>query len=135
MDPLLPRRCRFGLPFVIGDSVRDDEATDALRRRVRFVCTSATRVGVMGCARRAAAAAAADNVELGSWRLKTAAAAVAAFGSTVAAVKGCTMKGMSAWDSRSSRYHRASFDQIAWQEPLGAHNRYFLNNKAISMAS
>lgn len=90
MDPLLPRRSRPGLPS-IGDAVLDD-ATDALRRSVRFVCTSATRVGVIGLARRAAAAAAAESVALDSWRLKTAAAAVAALGSAVDAVSGCLMK-------------------------------------------
>lgn len=66
-----------------------EEAVDALRRNVRLVWTSDTRVGVMGRAARAAAAAAADKEELDSWRLKTAAAAVAAFGLAVVAVSGC----------------------------------------------
>lgn len=57
-------------------------------RSVSF-CTCATFVGVDGRARRAAAAAAADSVGC-CWSrfLKTAAAAMAAFGFAVAAVKG-----------------------------------------------
>lgn len=74
------------------------EAMDALRRIVRFVWTSAIRVGVIGRARRAAAAAAADREGFESWRLKTAAAAVVAavvaLGLAVAAVSGCWMRDM-----------------------------------------
>lgn len=55
---------------------------DALRRNVRLVCTSATRVGVVGRARSAAVAAAADN-----------AAADAAVGLAVAVVSGCGLGG------------------------------------------
>lgn len=96
MEPLLPRLCSSGGPRAVSDAVAVD-ATDALRRIVRFVCTSATLVGVVGRARRAAAAAAADREEFDSWRLKTAAAAVAALGFTVAAVSGwgcCRAHGM-----------------------------------------
>jgi len=89
MEPLLPRLCKLGLPFV-SDAPVAVEATDALRRKVRLVWTSATRVGAVGYAWRAAAAAAADNKEgLDSRRGKTAAAAVVALGSTVVEAKGC----------------------------------------------
>jgi hypothetical protein len=97
MEPLLPRLVKGGASRgVWSDKAVRVEAMDALRRRVRFVCTSATLVGVVGRARRAAAAAAAesDDEAFGSWRLKTAAAAVAALGSAVAAVRGC-WKGVS----------------------------------------
>ena len=60
IDPLLPRLRRPACSRVCSDAL-PVEATDALRRTVRFVCTSATRVGVVGRARRAAAAAAADK--------------------------------------------------------------------------
>lgn len=47
-----------------------DEDTDAVRRMVRFVWTSATLVGVVGRALRAAAAAAAlSELVLGEWRV------------------------------------------------------------------
>lgn len=87
MEPLLPRLCRPGLPWPSDEAA--DEAADPLRRMVRLVWTSATRVGVIGRAARAAAAAAADSDEFDSWRLKTAAAAVAALGFALAAVSGC----------------------------------------------
>lgn len=68
-----------------------DEEIDALRRRVRFVCSSATFVGVCGRA-RSAAAAAADESDLFGFCLeadmKADAAAVAALGFTVAEVEG-----------------------------------------------
>lgn len=86
MELLLSRRRKVGLPPVSDVVVID--AMDALRLRVRFVSTSATRVGVIGRARSAAAAAAADKEELDAWRLKTVAAAVAALGSAVAEVSG-----------------------------------------------
>ncbi|KAG7291716.1 hypothetical protein NEMBOFW57_001735 [Staphylotrichum longicolle] len=100
-DPLLPGRCGLGVrkvrsviepllprlrkPDWSRKGCEAVEATEALRRCVRFVCTSATRIGVVGRARRAAAAAAADKELFDSWRLKTAAAAVAALGFAVAA--------------------------------------------------
>ena len=63
------------------------EEMEALRRRERFVWTSATLVGVCGRARRAAAAAA-DERDLGGFcfaaDMKADAAAVAAFGFAVA---------------------------------------------------
>lgn len=65
------------------------EEIDALRRLVRFVWTSATLVGVWGRARRAAAAAAEERLCDEVWRVKAEAAAVAAFGFAVAAVRGC----------------------------------------------
>jgi hypothetical protein len=55
----------------------------------RFDCASATLVGVMGRALRAAAAAADDNEVEGSRRMNADAAAVAAFGFAVSFVKGC----------------------------------------------
>lgn len=66
---------------------RDD--TEGLLLAARFDCTSATFVGVIGRALRAAAAAADDKDALESRRLmNTAAAAVAAFGFAVSRVKG-----------------------------------------------
>jgi hypothetical protein len=59
------------------------EEFDADRRMVRLVCTSATFVGVIGLALRAAAAAAADSVAspfLFCWARKASAAAEVAFG-------------------------------------------------------
>jgi hypothetical protein len=95
MDPVLPFRCSPGPPPPappprLWPSL-PAELMLALRRRVRLVWTSATLVGVMGRARRAAAAAA-DESELdvfGSRRVKADAAAVAAFGFAVAAVSAC----------------------------------------------
>ncbi len=88
---------------------------EALRRIVRFVWTSATLVGVIGRARRAAAAAAADSEGLLSrFLLKTAAAAVAALGLTVAAVSGVFLLGsrsagpVGANDEISSAFARPS---------------------------
>lgn len=62
--------------------------TDALRFCVRFVCTSATLVGVVGRDRNAAAAAADEREEVDARRANAEAAAVAAFGFAVAAVNG-----------------------------------------------
>jgi len=93
MEPLLPRRRKLGRPRFSDEAAED--ARDALRRMVRFVWTSATLMGVVGRAARAAAAAAAESdVVLGSWRLNTAAAAVAALGFGVAVVSGCLAGGM-----------------------------------------
>ena len=87
MDPVLPLRCSPGRrPSLVV------ELTLALRRWVRFVCTAATLVGVMGRALSAAAAAAAESDidVLGVlWRMKAEAAAVAALRLAVAAVSGC----------------------------------------------
>jgi hypothetical protein len=66
------------------------DETEPFRRRFRLVCTSATLVGVAGRALRAAAAAAEESDRFGLLvRLKTARAAVAAFGFAVAVVRGC----------------------------------------------
>lgn len=67
------------------------ELTEALLRAVRRDGASATLVGVIGRALRAAAAAAEerDVVEGCSRRMKAEAAAVAAFGLAVSFVKGC----------------------------------------------
>lgn len=93
MEALLPLLCRTGLLW--GSEEAADEATDALRRIVRLVWTSATRVGVMGRLASAVAAAAAESDGLDdSWRRKTAAAAVAAFGSTGAVARGCEENSM-----------------------------------------
>lgn len=61
---------------------------EALLLRARFDWTSATLVGVVGRALRAAAAAADDNEFEGSLRMKAEAAAVAAFGFAVSLVRG-----------------------------------------------
>jgi hypothetical protein len=90
MEPLLSRLRKPGFACIFGAVPAED--TDALRRNVRFVCTSATLVGVAGRALRAAAAAAADREEFDSWRLKTAAAAVVAWGLAVAEVRGCDIE-------------------------------------------
>lgn len=69
-----------------------EEDTEALRRMVRFVCTSATFVGVWGRARRAAAAAAEESALFGFWLaadMKADAAAVVALGFAVAGFRGC----------------------------------------------
>lgn len=92
MEALLPLLCRAGLLWASEEAA---EATDALRRTVRLVWTSATRVGVVGRLARAVAAAAAESDGLDdSWRLKTAAAAVAAFGLTGAVASGFGEEGM-----------------------------------------
>lgn len=67
-----------------------DDDCDELLRCVRLVCTSATLVGVMGLALRAAAAAAAlKDLLAGEWRAKAEAAADAALGFAVEALRGC----------------------------------------------
>jgi hypothetical protein len=67
-----------------------DEDRDALLRVVLLVWTSATLVGVVGRALRAAAAAAALSEEvLDSRRVKAEMAAVAALGLAVEALRGC----------------------------------------------
>lgn len=93
MEALLPLLCRAGLLWASDEAA--DEATEVLRRIVRLVWTSATRVGVMGRLASAVAAAAAESDGLDvSWRLKTAAAAVAAFGLTEAVASGFGEDGM-----------------------------------------
>jgi len=87
---------------------------------VRFVWTSATFVGVVGLAASAAAAAAADKEEFDSWRLKTAAAAVAALGFAVAVVSGCLVDGMVSQYSlkpvsRRRRVRGPGRELCAWQ--------------------
>merc|ERR1719160_164377 len=65
------------------------DETEALRRMDRFDWASATFVGVVGRALRAAAAAADDNDVDDSRRMNADAAAVAAFGFAVSFVRGC----------------------------------------------
>ena len=91
IDPELDCLLRWpGLPHVSGVLRPADDDCDALLRSVRFVCSSATLVGVLGRALRAAAAAAALREALpDERRLKADAAAVAAFGLAVEALKGC----------------------------------------------
>jgi hypothetical protein len=84
MEPALGDRRRSGL----FESPLPTDETDPLRRRVRLVWTAATLVGVVGRALRAAAAAAEDRFGVDPLRLKAEAAAVAAFGFAVAAVRG-----------------------------------------------
>jgi hypothetical protein len=66
------------------------EDTEPLLRRARLDGTSATLMGVVGRALRAAAAAAEDRVVVvaGSLRMKADVAAVAAFGLAVSLVRG-----------------------------------------------
>ena len=118
IELLLPGRRRAEGPWP-GSDAEAAEAADALRRTDRFVCTSATRVGVIGRERRAAAAAAAEREAFESWRLKTAAAAVVALGLAVAAVSGCWGEGARHGTSasfipslvRSSIHHRVAAGQ------------------------
>lgn len=65
------------------------EVTEALLRATRLDGASATFVGVIGRALRAAAAAADERVVEGSRRMKADAAAVAALGLAVSFVRGC----------------------------------------------
>lgn len=85
MEPEEPRRWRAGRAPSAAEP-RDE--TDVERRMVRFVWTSATFVGVVGRARRAAAAAADERDGDDSRRLNAEAAAVAALGFAVAALRG-----------------------------------------------
>lgn len=67
-------------------------STEVLRRTVRFVWTSATLIGVVGRARRAAAAAAAlrdPEEDSRRWPVKADRAADAADGLAVEALRGC----------------------------------------------
>ncbi len=77
MDPELPLLCKPGRGSGSEEALDD---TDALRRTVRFVCTSATLVGACGRALSAAAAAAEESERPvpGSRRWKAEAAAVVA---------------------------------------------------------
>jgi hypothetical protein len=103
MLPWLPRLLSspLGLPLLPRDSIVAAvplDETEPLRRIVRFVWTSPTLIGVVGRFLSAAAAAAEDSETLGLLvRLKTARAAVAAFGFAVALVKGCACL---SWEDR-----------------------------------
>jgi hypothetical protein len=80
--------CRPGLPL----SRLPVDDSDGLRRATRLDWTSATLVGVMGRALKAAAAAADESEGGADWsrRMKAEAAAVAAFGFAVCLVRGWT---------------------------------------------
>jgi hypothetical protein len=83
MDPELPLRSNWapGGPRIDPATELPIEEFELVLRIVLFVCTSATDVGVVGRARNAAAAAAADNEALEAWGLRKAnAAAVCAEG-------------------------------------------------------
>lgn len=71
-----------------------DDDCDSLLRSVRFVCTFATSMGVVGRALRAAAAAAAAALREAvlDERRKAEAAAVAAAGFAVEALRGCSWR-------------------------------------------
>lgn len=91
MDPELPCLliCPPGRAEVSGVLLPADEDRDALLRVFLFVWTSATFVGVVGRALRAAAAAAAlSEAVLDSRRVKAEMAAVAALGFAVEALRG-----------------------------------------------
>lgn len=67
------------------------DEVDPTRRIILLVCTSATAVGVVGRERKAAAAAAEDREALEGWLFKKAwAAAEAAEGLAVDALRGCS---------------------------------------------
>lgn len=82
--------CPPGRAEVSGVLLPADEDRDALLRAFLLVWTSATLVGVVGRALRAAAAAAAlSEAVLDSRRVKAEMAAVAALGFAVEALRGC----------------------------------------------
>jgi hypothetical protein len=87
-EPVLGDLCKPGLP--LSRLAVDD--TEGLRRATRLDWTSATLVGVIGRALRAAAAAADESEGGADWsrRMKAEAAAVAAFGFAVSLVRGWT---------------------------------------------
>lgn len=92
MDPELAclLSCPPGRAEVSGVLLPADEDREALLRAFLFVWTSATLVGVVGRALRAAAAAAAlSEAVLDSRRVKAEMAAVAALGFAVEALRGC----------------------------------------------
>jgi len=85
IEPELSRRSSCGLGRPVTDPATElaREEVEALLRRVRFVWTSATLVGVVGRERSAVAAAAAERFALDLfWARKACAAAVVAEGST-----------------------------------------------------
>lgn len=84
MDPTLGDLCRLDLPL----SRLPIDETEGLRRAARFDWTSATLVGVVGRALRAAAAAADESEVEASRRMNADAAAVAALGFAVSLVRG-----------------------------------------------
>jgi len=89
-DPELPRRwsCDPDGPFT--DPALPMEEAEPDLRRVLFVCTSATEVGVVGRDRRAAAAAAEESEAFEAWFFRKAeAAAVAAEGLALELLRGC----------------------------------------------
>lgn len=110
MDLLFLCCCRFGLFFVIGDFVCDDEVIDVLWCRVCFVCMLVICVGVMGCVWRVVVVVVVDNVELDLWCLKMVVVVVVVFGLIVVVVKGCMMKGILVWDFWLLWYYCVSFD-------------------------
>jgi hypothetical protein len=77
IEPELPLRSSWdpGGPCTDPDTELPIEEFELVLRIVLFVWTSATDVGVVGRARNAAAAAAADNVALDAWGLRKANAA------------------------------------------------------------
>lgn len=75
--PLLSS-CGLGCPFVDPATELPTDDVEPLLRIVRFVCTSATLVGVVGLDRRAAAAAADDKDAFEAWFFKKACAAAVA---------------------------------------------------------
>jgi len=94
------------------------DETEALRRRVRFVWTAPTSVGVCGRALSAVAAAAAESDGLDSRRLKAETAAVAALGFAVAVVRGCMLGRdlcvslLSSGAKQSCQQERASWKEV-----------------------
>jgi hypothetical protein len=79
MDPELPLRCNCDPGRAVPDTELPIEDVEPLLFIVRFVCTSATDVGIDGLARNAAAAAAAERDTFEAWLFRKAwAAAVVA---------------------------------------------------------
>ena len=91
-----------------GVALRLDDETDALRRSVRSVCTAATLIGGVGWARIAAAAAAAADD--GCMLMNAVAAACAALGLAVEALK--TWVGLRSTASVSARI------EDGWQQEM-----------------
>lgn len=113
IDPLLPRRSREVPRVPFADPAIElaiDEFDPALRS-ILLVWTSPTDTGLVGRARNAAAAAAAERDALDAWFFRNAeAAAVAALASAVEAFKGCREDGqrLPSCTTDAGRVHRGA---------------------------
>ena len=117
IDPLLPRRSRECPGGPLADPATElpiDEVEPDLRS-ILLVWTSPTDIGLVGRARNAAAAAAADSDALETWFFKKAeAAAVAALALAVEEFKGCREHGQSlpSCHTDAERAHRTARNAI-----------------------